>query len=381
MVRPLYYRLFLVVTVLCLCLPAVVPSRAAVADDLVFRRAAMLQRGVNLSGWFASTSDFSQEHTDTYTTSADLHLIHDSGLTFVRLGIDPAPLMQHGLKSAETANMMYRLDHAMAEAIQAGLAVEICVFPTDSWKHELETQKGVDNFLMLWRFLAQHFAAQDADHIFLELMNEPEVNDAYRWMGIQAATVSAIRKIDSAHTIVATAGRYSGVEDLLRLQPVRDNNVIYNFHFYEPFPFTHQGASWGSSEWNYFHDVPYPATPETLRAELGDVQDDSARYVLFLYGAGGWNAQAILSRLQFARDWANEHHVPIICDEFGAYRERAPSDSRARYLRDVRSALEHLQIGWAMWDYRGDFGMVTRVNGRSVPDPAVMDSLGLTSRR
>lgn len=349
------------------------------ADQLVFRRATLLQKGINLSGWFASTGDLSSQHTDTYIGSADLRLIHDVGFTFVRIGVDPAALMQHGLKSAETANLMYRLDLATTEAQQAGLAVEICVFPTDAWKHELETQRGADNFLMLWRFLAQHFATLDPDHIFLELMNEPELSDPYRWMGMQAAAVDAIRKIDKAHTIVATAARYSGIDDLLHLQPVNDSNVIYDFHFYEPYPFTHQGATWGSTEWNYFQSIPYPATPDALKAALASVQDDSARYMLFLYGAGGWNAQAMLGRLQFARDWAMEHHVPILCDEFGAYRTKAPADSRARYIRDVRLTLDRLQIGWAMWDYRGDFGLVTHDGPRSVADPAIVDALGLSS--
>ena len=26
------------------------------------------------------------------------------------------------------------------------------------------------------------------------------------------------------------------------MEPLHDSNVIYNFHFYEPFLFTHQGA-------------------------------------------------------------------------------------------------------------------------------------------
>ena len=204
---------------------------AAVDDNTAFRREAMLQRGINLSAWFAITNDLSQQHAETYITPADLRLIHDSGLSFVRIGIDPTPLLQNGLRSTETANLLSRIDLGVNEALQAGLAVEICVFPNDDYKRQLDTQKGVDNFLMLWRFLAQHFAARDADHLILELMNEPEVNDSYRWMGIQASVVDAIRKIDSTHTIVATAARYSSLDDLLRLQPVRDNNVIYNFHF------------------------------------------------------------------------------------------------------------------------------------------------------
>ena len=266
---------------------------------------------------------------------------------------------------------------AMDQILQAHLAVQIAVFPEDDYKQQLGTQKGVDNFVLLWSFLAKHFANRDPERVFFELMNEPGVNDPYRWMGMQATVIDAIRKVDTAHTIIATAARYSGLDDLLLLQPVRDSNVIYNFHFYEPFPFTHQGASWGSSEWSYFHDIPYPATGDSLRAQLAAVPDDHARYLLYLYGATGWNAATMLGRLQFAKDWASEHHVPLICNEFGAYKDTAPSDSRVRFLHDVRTNLERLGIGWAMWDYRGDFGMVTRQGTTIVPDARLLDALGL----
>lgn len=364
---------------ICLAVLGAKPAIAATEDGVPFRRAAILQRGINLSGWFASTGDLSQQHIETYTTPADLRLIHDAGLQNVRLGIDPVQFTQHGLNSPESTAALSRLDLAIDQVLQAGLAVQITVFPRDDYKQQLSTQKGVDEFVMLWSFLAKHFARRDPERVFFELINEPEVNDPYRWMGIQASVVDAIRKVDGVHTIVATAARYSGLDDLLILQPVHDNNVIYNFHFYEPYPFTHQGATWGSSEWNYFHDIPYPATTDTLQKAMSAVQDDSARHVLFLYGAAGWNQQTMLARLQFARDWAEEHHVPLICNEFGAYRDTAPADSRVRYIHDVRSSLEQLHIGWAMWDYRGNFGMVTRTGPVPVPDERVLGALGLST--
>src|SRR6185437_7549325 len=208
------------------------------------------------------------------------------------------------------------------------LSVLVCVFPDDTYKHELATDRGVDDFVQLWRILAKHFASKDQSHIFYELMNEPEVSDPYRWMGIQTRVVAAIRQIDAAHTIIATAANYSSLPDLLVLEPVRDANVIYNFHFYEPYQFTHQGASWGADDWIYYRNIPFPATPEMLAAQMKRVPGDLARYNLYLYGADGWNAQAIAGRIAFAAAWARERKVPLICGEFGAYRDTAPPESR-----------------------------------------------------
>jgi len=357
---------------------AVVPA-VAQNDSTAFRRAPMLARGINLSNWFASSSDLSAAHIAKQVTPADLKLIHDMGFTYVRIGFEPAQFMSNGgFDSAESRAALTRMDDAIREATNNHLAVSLCLFPTDDYKRQLQVQSGADQFLFLWRMLAQHYASTDADHLFYELINEPEINDPYRWDGLQAAVVSAIRGVDLSHTIIATGSFYSGLPELLKIDPVRDGNVIYNFHFYEPMPFTHQGATWGSFEWNYYKDIPYPATPEALGAALAGVPDESARYTLYLYGAAGWNRSSMLGRLMFARQWADSHHVPIICDEFGAYRSTVPGDSRTRYLRDVRSDLEQLHIGWSMWEYSGGFGLVTRTpDGPAIPDAATVDALGL----
>jgi hypothetical protein len=43
----------------------------------------------------------------------------------------------------------------------------------------------------------------------------------------------------------------------------------------------------------------------------------------------------------------------------------------------VRTALEQRGMGWTMWDYSGNFGVVTQQNGRNVPDETTLRALGL----
>ena len=349
------------------------------SQNVAFERARNLQHGINLSGWFASSRDLSAQHIASFTSASDLKAVHAMGFDFVRLGIDPSLIEHHGEVSATDPEMLTLLDKAVHEALNNQLSVLLCVFPDDDYKRTLDTERGVDDFVQLWRILAAHFASEDHDHIFYELMNEPEVQDPYRWIGIQARAVEAIRRVDTAHTIVATAANYSNLPDLLMLEPVHDDNVIYNFHFYDPHQFTHQGASWGEDDWIYYKNIPFPATAADLSAQMKNVPGDLARYNLYLYGAEGWNAQAIAGRIAFAASWARERNVPLICDEFGAYKDTVPPASRARWITAVRSALEANHIGWAMWDYRGNFGVVTRTATEITPDDAVLEALGLNS--
>jgi hypothetical protein len=51
-----------------------------------------------------------------------------------------------------------------------------------------------------------------------------------------------------------------------------------------------------------------------------------------------------------------------------------------RWLAAVRTALEQNKIGWTMWDYQGGFGVVTKKNGTTLEDDAVLRALGLQAR-
>jgi endoglucanase len=343
-----------------------------------FRRAAALTRGINASGWFGGWGDYTADHTSKWITADDLTEMRKLGFAYVRIGVDPVYFGNYARPDAPGKEALWkRLDDAIDLALNNGLIVDLCVFPRDDYKQQLANDRGVTQFVFLWEALAKRYANRDPDHLILELMNESEVQDPYRWIGIESAAVTAIRRADTVHTILASGAHYDSLDDLLVTQPLADENVIYTFHFYEPYQFTHQGASWGSPEWLYYKDIPFPATVSQLDPTLKSIPSDLARYQLFLYAAGNWNADTIRQRIAFAANWGREHNVPIVCNEFGAFRDTAPPDSRARYIEAVRSALEANHIGWAMWDWSGNFGLVTHKDGQVIVDPAIAKALDL----
>ncbi|MFT4111652.1 glycoside hydrolase family 5 protein [Silvibacterium sp.] len=357
----------------------VIASGAMAQEDAsatAFRRAQELRHGINLSNWFAS-GDLSPQHLASAVTEADLTAIHAMGFDSVRIGVEPSLIARHGQLTPANPAALAALHKAVDEALAAHLAVTLCVFPSDDYKHGLSGEWGIGELTETWRILATRFAGSDPEHVFYELINEPEVQDAYRWMGIEARLMEAVRGVDPEHTIIAAGANYSSLEDLLATEPLHDRNVIYTFHFYEPYPFTHQGATWGSAEWPYYKSIPYPATPAQMMEQLKEVPGDLARYYLYLYAAGGWNAETIAGRVAFAATWGKERGVPVIANEFGVYRDTADAASRMRWLHDVRTAFEGNGIGWTMWDYAGNFGVVRSVNGKTEPDAAVLDALGL----
>ena len=347
--------------------------------DVAFARAAHLRRGINASMWFAqSPRDYSPQRLSTYTTADDFRLMRQLGLDHVRLSIDPQPLLRDPLTNGLNADHLKLLDGALKEALDAGLNVVLDIHPEDDFKLALRTDRQAQaEFVRSWSVFAAHYAGSDPEHVYFEVLNEPEVTDAGLWANLQGQVVPAIRAAAPRHTIIATAAHYSALRDLLRLQPVSDRNVIYTFHDYEPFPFTHQGASWTMDEVKPLRQIPYPSTPENIAPKLGQEPDLAGQFFLNEYGLDKWDAARVASEISFARKWGEQYHVPVWCGEFGVYREHADPLMRAQWLHDMRVAFEANGIGWAMWDYRASFGLATDVNGKRVADPLVVRALGL----
>ena len=366
---------------LAIALPAAAQDHSA-GVQTAFARAQHLKRGINASQWFAqSPNDYSAARTNRYTDAQDIALMAQLGFDHVRLSIDAVPLEQYPLgKDGLNDEFVARLDRAVDAMLADGLAVEIDLHPEDSYKQQLRTSDyAVDRLTMLWRKLAAHYAGRDPERVFFEVLNEPEVNDAYRWAGIQARVAAAIRQAAPRNTIIAAGANYSDIVDLLALEPLADGNVIYNFHFYDPHQFTHQGASWGLTWWSYTHDIPYPAPEGSMQAALQQVPDAVSRYQLENYWLEHWDAHRIRLLVDEAAAWGRENHVPLICNEFGAYRNFSDPVSRATWIHDARTAFEADGIGWAMWDYRGGFSVVHKEDGKPAQvDGAVVGALGLT---
>jgi aryl-phospho-beta-D-glucosidase BglC (GH1 family) len=345
-----------------------------------FARAQHLRHGINASEWFAqSANDYSAARTNSYTDDADIALMAKLGFDSVRLSIDPVPLEQSFNHQGPYPDFLDRLDHVVDTMLGNGLAVQIDIHPEEPYKQAIKSgNDSVERFVILWRRLAAHYASRNPDLVFFEVMNEPEVSDPYRWAGIQAAAAAAIRESAPKNTIIAAGPNYSGIQDLLTQQPLSDGNVIYNFHFYEPHEFTHQGAGWGSPWWVYTHNVPWPPSESSMDQDLHEVPGAAERYAFEHYWLDGWNSHRIRLEIDAAAAWAKDNGVPLLCNEFGAYREHSDPAARMAWIRDTRTALEADGIGWTMWDYRGGFGVVWKQNGQPAKvDEQVVEALGL----
>ena len=362
-------------------LAGVAMAQAAGAGSLAFRRVEKLKRGVNVSEWFAQVYDkrgYTPEHFQAWTTAEDIALIKAMGFDHVRLSVNPQPMFNAREPNKISVEYLASLDAAVKMILDHGLAVVIDLHPESDFKTRLAKEDDfVQRVADYWRTLAAHYATWDAERVFFEIMNEPEFSDPYRWMGVQAKLAAAIREAAPAHTIIAAGARWSDNDDLIFQEPLHDTNVIYNFHFYEPHIFTHQGATWSAYSWHWLHGLKYPSDGEQAARVAEQIPEERDRLQVVRYGLEHWDAARMEAEMRQAAEWARRRGVPLVCNEFGVYRAYSDPEDRAAWLRDVRMALEHNGIGWTMWDYAGSFGVVVKKDGKTVADDGALRALGM----
>ena len=353
------------------------------SSNTATQRASRLRHGINLSEWFAQVYDprgYTKEHFETWTTAQDIGLIKSMGFDHVRLSVNPQPMFsgRHAFEIA--AEPLAALDAAIKMILAQGLAVVIDLHPESDLKSRLSTDDAfVEEFGDFWRALAKHLSTLDPERVFFEIVNEPELRDRYRWYGVQAKLAAAVREGAPQHTIIAAGANWSADDELIFIDPLRDANIIYNFHFYEPHIFTHQGATWGSPYWPHVRGLKYPSNRENAAKVAEGVPEAINRLFVIRYGIDHWDATRIDAEVGQVADWAKRWNVAVVCNEFGVYRKFSDPADRAAWISDVRTSFEKYGIGWTMWDYSGSFGVVTKQDGKATPDEITLKALGLVS--
>lgn len=347
--------------------------------SLAHRRAAHLRYGINLSEWFAQVYDqkgYTKEHFETWTTAQDIALIKAMQFDHVRLSVNPQPMFRPKQADRIPEDYLGFLDAAVKMIVDQGLAVIIDVHPDSDFKEKLASDNEfVEQFADYWRALAKHYSSWNADLVFFEILNEPEFRDRYRWQGVQSKLAVAIREGAPAQSIIVAGANWSADNELLFIEPLRDPNIIYNFHFYDPHVFTHQGATWSTNYVHYLKDLPYPSNPENVQPAAALVPDAVNRLAVIHYGMDRWNAARIDEEIGQIAAWGKRWNVPLTCNEFGVYRKTASPKHRAAWISDVRTTLEKYGIGWTMWDYSGGFAVVVKQDGHAVPDELTVKAL------
>lgn len=169
-------------------------------------------------------------------------------------GVDPT------IGHPDYTNIWQRVDWIIEQADRTGLIVIIDLHHYYELSEDPAGHR--DRFLALWEQIAPRY--QDAGpHVVFELNNEPEgqfnENPAV-WYDMFADALDIVRETNPTRAVLAAPAFWNAIAALDGMPLPNDKNLIVSVHFYDPFPFTHQGAEWSDP----ILPTPTPWNPETL---------------------------------------------------------------------------------------------------------------------
>jgi endoglucanase len=328
----------------------------------------------------------------------DIRAIRSMGFEFAKVIVNPEPLLADGRLGE--AGRAY-LKELVGTVVDGGLPAVVCIHPEWEYKRKVLSRPGeFERFAGFLEDVARILAAGwGPDRIALQLMTEPGGNEL-SWNELQPRLWRAARRAMPRHALILAGDQTGRIEGLLATEPVDDENVLYSFTFYDPFILTLQGAEWIKPEWwSHLGGVPYPASPEAVRAALPAILAripasppewrPEVERRLVAYGEERWDAGRIAARIGRVAEWNRAHggRRRLWCAEFGCYQRSIDPAARLRYLEDVRRAFEAHGIGWAYWSYNETFTIMA-AGGRpfgpaaqETPDGKLLDALLGAARR
>jgi endoglucanase len=309
------------------------------------------KKGVNFTNWFQASSPW-QIHFKKFTRQ-DFVDVKSLGCDVIRLPINLHHMTDGAPDYKLDSLFLYFLDQVVdiTEELDMHLILDNHTFdPATS------TDPNVGDVLVpVWTQMAEHFKNRSV-LLYYEILNEPHGIADHNWNSIQQNVIDAIRSVDQKHAIIVGPAGWNSYHNLQYMPEYKDDNLIYTFHFYDPFLFTHQGASWVEPSMESLAGVPFPYIASEMPECPSQLKGTWLEGNLNDYSNQGTVAR-VRQLLDIAIEFKKERDVPLFCGEFGVYQPNSDNDDRVFWYNIVRKYMEEHGIAWTMWDYRGGFGL------------------------
>jgi len=340
-------------------------------------RSAPFSKGVNFSGWFESFSAGGIPFTRY--TEQDFADVKSLGVDVIRL-----PVKMHSMTSGAPD---YTIDPLLFKfldiAVDWAEKYEIYIIIDN---HSFDPVKGledsIDSILIpVWSQVARRYKDR-SDYVVYEILNEPHGISDERWGEVQGMVIDAIRRIDQKHAIVVGGTDFNSIGKLSAIPVYSDSNLIYTFHFYDPYLFTHQGASWGGPPLlTTLAGVPFPADLKRMPKISSELKGTWIESSLKYNYANDAAFPKLSGTLDMAVAFSRARDVPVFCGEFGVYMINSDPEDRVRWYAFVSGALDRRNISRTSWDYYGGFGVFNSDRGDFNYDlnTEVVSAMGFTA--
>lgn len=329
-------------------------------------------RGVNMTGWF-EIWEKGVPPLNKFSYEDFLHL-KELGVDVVRLPVHFDMVMDD--KSGQVEEIVWDyLDKVCdwAEELKIYLIIDNHSFNSSE---NYPNAKNLKSHLeKIWPQVAERYKNR-SEYILYEILNEPQISQS-EWEKLQKEILSLIRKYDSKHTVLVCGADWSSRDAMLKLKPLDDDNLIYTFHYYDPFYFTHQGAEWGSLT-EHLHDIPFPYDKNKMPKLPAQIKGTWLEGSLKNSYPKEATEKTMRENLQKAVNFSVKNNVPILVGEFGVYNRTAAYEDRIAWFETVGKLFQEFGLACTTWGYDGTFSFFKKGSSDypSGLDPKILKAIG-----
>ncbi|MBS1576732.1 MAG: cellulase family glycosylhydrolase [Bacteroidetes bacterium] len=331
-------------------------------NPYIFEQEATLVNKLPYWKGFNLLDFFSPNPASNHPASIDEHFkwMSDWGFNFVRLPLAYPNYLQFDRTKNITAEQVYRIDEKRMDAIESIVAMAhkynihvslnlhrapgYCINagfhePYNLWKEEAAQEA----FYFHWALWAKRYKNVSSQKISFDLVNEPAMRedmndqhsksgpvpgDIYRKMARSAAM--AIRKENPDHLIIADGNNVGNMV----IPEIIDLNIAQSCRGYFPGAISHYKAPWANKDPEH---MPEPKWPGRI-------------------GEKNYNRQLLED---YYKPWGNlvSKGVGVHCGECGCWK-KTPHTVFLAWFTDVIDILSTHKIGFALWNFAGDFGIL-----------------------
>ncbi|MBQ9947351.1 MAG: glycoside hydrolase family 5 protein [Oscillospiraceae bacterium] len=293
-------------------------------------------RGINFGGWL-SQCDYSEDRLNNFITESDFAKVSEWGLDHIRIPVDYNIFENDDGSYKEDG--FTRIDKAFEYCEKYGLNVVLDLHKTAgfSFDNYVENETGFfeneqlqERFYRLWEEFAKRYGKL-SKRVAFELLNEVTDKEYIDiWNRISNECIKRIR-VYAPDTLILVGSYYNNsAEAVPYLTKPFDENVIYNFHCYEPLKFTHQGAYWT------------------------DMINKDER---FSFDESNITPDFFEKLFSPAIEAAKRNNTTLYCGEYGVINIVSPEDT-IKWFRCINSVFEKHGISRCAWSYKEmDFGL------------------------
>ncbi|MBN1925123.1 MAG: cellulase family glycosylhydrolase [Prolixibacteraceae bacterium] len=316
-------------------------------------------RGFNLLDYFNANKPTNGSSRNA-TTENDFRWMRDWGFDFVRLPMAYPRYITFDPSRPITPDETYNIDWKVVDEIRAltemahkynlhmslnlHRAPGYCVNagfhePFNLWKD----QEALDAFLFHWETWAKVFKDIPDKKISFDLVNEPsmreDMNDQHSrhltipgnvYRKVAKAAAEKIRSVNPQHMVIADGNNVGNSV----IPEITDLNIAQSCRGYFPHYISHHKAPWAMKEPD---KAPKPVWPGVMDGEF--------------FGRKGLE--------EYYQPWIDltKQGVGVHCGECGCWK-KTPHNVFLAWFEDVIDILTSNGIGYALWNFRGDFGIL-----------------------